>query len=99
MLSLPQSSVVGKAPARSLNPATLLGDLLVAIEPCHALPASPSEGIGQRALRHLVTASGAGKDRNRRNPVGEIVVTATIDSKDSTRTRYSLRRGCTKALI
>ncbi len=64
----PGMLAVGKTPSRSANPATLLGNLLIAIEARDLLPASLGEGVGQRALGHLVAVSGAGKDRNSRNP-------------------------------
>jgi hypothetical protein len=60
---------VGETPPRSANPATLFGNRLIAIEARDLIPASPGKGLGQRALGHLVAASGTGKDCNRRNPV------------------------------
>src|SRR6266436_7668715 len=63
---------VGEAPFRSTKPAAFLGNLLAAIEACNLLPATLREGRGQRTLRRLVAASGARKDRNRRNPGREV---------------------------
>src|SRR5712664_3165339 len=95
----PDGLAVGKAPSRSANPATLLCNLLVAIEPRHLLPAALGEGFGQRAFRDLVTASGAGKDRNRRNPVRQIILGATLDAEHRAGLRHSLQRLRTKALV
>ena len=90
---------VGEAPSRSAKPATLVGNLLIAVEPRHLLPAALGEGFGQRAFRYLVTASGAGKDRNRRNPVRQIIPGPTLDAKHRAGLRHSLQRLRTKALV
>src|SRR5712664_1176927 len=95
----PDGLAVGKAPSRSANPATLLGNLLIAIEPRHFLPAALGEGFGQRAFRRLVTASGAWKDRNRRNPVRQIIPGPTLDAKHRPGLRHSLQRLRTKTLV
>src|SRR6476661_8872215 len=65
----PSMLAVGETPPQSADPATLLGNLLIAIEARDLLPASLGEGLAQRSLGHLVAASGAGKDRNPRNPI------------------------------
>jgi len=56
----------GEAPLRPAQPAPLLGDLLIAIEPGDLLPAAFCKRFGQRAFGYFVTASGTGKDRHRR---------------------------------
>ena len=62
-------SAIGETPPRSAKPATVVGNLLIAIQASDLLPATFREGFGERALGRLVTVSGAEKDRNRRNPV------------------------------
>jgi hypothetical protein len=52
---------VGEASSRSANPATLVGNLLIAIEARDLLPASLGERFGQRTLGHLVAVSAQGK--------------------------------------
>src|SRR5579871_4945197 len=59
----------GETPPRSANPATLLGNVLIAIEARDLLPASLGEGFGQRTLGCLVAVSSTGKDRSPRNPI------------------------------
>src|SRR6202171_6667429 len=95
----PCALTVGETPSRSANPATLLCNLLIAIEPRHFLPAALGEGFGQRAFRRLVTASGAWKDRNRRNPVRQIIPGPALDAKHRAGLRHSLQRLRTKALV
>ena len=76
-----------------------VGDLPMAIETRDLLPASLGEGLGQRPLGRLVAASGAGKDRNRRNPARDIILTAPLDSKHRAGTREPFRRHGAKALV
>src|SRR6266849_2916171 len=95
----PCALAVGEIPSRSAKPATLVGNLLIAVEARDLLPAALGEGFGQRAFRDLVTASGAWKDRNRRNPVRQIIPGPTLDAKHRAGTRHSLHRLCTKALV
>src|SRR5438270_718864 len=67
------TSAVGQTPFRSAKPATLLRNLLMAIEARDPVQSSLREGFGQRALGRRVAVSGARKDRHRRNPVRQIV--------------------------
>src|ERR1700730_16979921 len=90
---------ISEAPSRAANPATLLCNLLIAIEPRDLLPAALGEGFGQRAFRRLVTASGAWKDRNRRNPLRQISPGPAPDAKHRAGLRHSLQRLRTKALV
>src|ERR1700682_5997364 len=89
----------GEAPTGSADPAALLGNLFVAIQARDLLPASFGKRFGQRAFGCLVAASGAGKDRNRRNPSREIVKTAPLDPKHRAGTRHLLPRFCPKTLV
>ena len=76
-------SAVGEAPSWPAQPAALLGNVPMSIKACDLLPASLGKGFGQRALGHLIAASGARKNRNRRNPGREIIGTATLNTKNS----------------
>src|ERR1700681_445954 len=89
----------GEAPSGSADPAALLGNVFVAVQARDLLPASFGKRFGQRAFGCLVAVSGAGKDRNPRNPSRQIVMTAPLDSKYRAGTRHSLDRLCPKTLI
>src|SRR5258708_1130101 len=90
---------VGEAPSRSANPATFLGNLLIAIEPRDLLPAPFGEGFGQHAFRDLVTAPGAWKDRNRRNPVRQIISGPALDAKHRAGPLDLCQRPCGQTLV
>src|SRR6478736_5337893 len=83
---------VGKAPSRAAKPTTLIVNVLIAIEARDLPHAALCEGFGQHAFGRLVTASGARKDRNRRNPVRQIILAATLDPKHRAGPRHPLQR-------
>src|SRR5437879_2678567 len=90
---------VGEAPSRSPKPATLLRNLLVAIEARDLLPATLCEGLGQCALGNRVAAPRTRKNRHRRNPGGKIIVTATLNSKDRASARHALGQNRAETLV
>src|SRR6266702_59747 len=93
------TSVVSETPSRTAEPAAIVGNPFAAIEAGDLLPTTLFEGLRERAFRHLVTASGARKDRNCRNPAREIIVTAPLDPKHRAGARHPLRRTGTKSLV
>src|SRR5882672_6695762 len=89
---------VGETPPRSAKPAALLGNVLISIQPGDLLPLSFREGIGQRTFRLFVTTAFARKDRNRRNPLCEIIASSALDQKHRACPGHAFRRSAAKAL-
>src|SRR6266576_2955450 len=76
-----RGSAIGETPSRSAKPATLRRNLLIAVEPRDPLPTSARERVCRRAFGNLITAAGTRKDRDRRNPAREIILTVALDPK------------------
>ncbi len=91
--------MIGETPPRSAKPAALVGNVLIAVQPCDLLPAATGEGFSKRLFGRLVATAGAGEYRNWRNPLCQIVRGSSLNSEHCAGTREALPRNPAKSLI